>query len=189
MLISDYVSSNMILCLFFHLTHFRELGQKYRNIFVLFLVQMKTLNFAFEINWPLKSTKPNMEKNTFMLWKKTLQQIFNKLLHILFMRVNVSFTWVSREGEKLDHHLSGNIGHDQNRTKVIIRKLHHSFFFPSYSCRFLHPNQLFISIIIPFQCNLDPIRTSKSQLLLKCPCCFGVFKSPPPPQKKKKRNF
>ena len=141
MLIIDYVSSNMIICLcFFHLTHFRELGQKYRNIFVLFLVQMKTLNFAFEINWPLKSTKPNMEKNTFMLWKKTLQQIFNKLLHILFMRVNVSFTWVSREGEKLDHHLTHiyiprKIGHDQNRTKVIfaqlqciIRKPHHSFF-------------------------------------------------------------
>ena len=39
--------------MFFHLTQFRELGQKYRNIFVRFLVQMKTLNFAFEINWPL----------------------------------------------------------------------------------------------------------------------------------------
>ena len=29
------------------------LGQKYKNIFVRFLVQMKTLKFAFEINWPL----------------------------------------------------------------------------------------------------------------------------------------
>ena len=39
--------------LFFHLTHFRELGQEYKNIFVRLLVQMKTLNFAFEIKWPL----------------------------------------------------------------------------------------------------------------------------------------
>ena len=39
--------------LFFHLIHFRELRQKYKNIFVRFLVQMKTLNFAFEIKWPL----------------------------------------------------------------------------------------------------------------------------------------
>ena len=50
---SDYVSSNIIICLFFHLTNFRELGQKYKNIFVRFLVQMKTLKFAFETNWPL----------------------------------------------------------------------------------------------------------------------------------------
>ena len=54
MLISDYVSPNIIICLcFFYLTHFRELGQKYKNIFVRFLVQMKTLNFAFEIIGPL----------------------------------------------------------------------------------------------------------------------------------------
>ena len=42
---------------FFYLTHFRELGQKYKNIFVRFLVQMKTSKFAFEINWPLESTQ------------------------------------------------------------------------------------------------------------------------------------
>ena len=55
MLISDYLSSNTICNLhsFFDLTHFRELGQKYKNIFLRFLVQMKTLKFAFEINWPL----------------------------------------------------------------------------------------------------------------------------------------
>jgi hypothetical protein len=29
---------------------FLKLGQKYKNIFVGFLVQMKTLKFAFEIN-------------------------------------------------------------------------------------------------------------------------------------------
>ena len=31
-----------------------ELGQKYKNIFVGILVQMKSLEFAFEINWPLR---------------------------------------------------------------------------------------------------------------------------------------
>ena len=41
--------------LFFDLTHLRELGQKYRNILVRFLVQMKTLKFASEINRPLGS--------------------------------------------------------------------------------------------------------------------------------------
>ena len=32
---------------------FLKLGQKYKNIFVGFLVQIKTLKFAFEINRPL----------------------------------------------------------------------------------------------------------------------------------------
>ena len=32
---------------------FLKLGQKYKNIFVVFLVQIKTLKFAFKINWPL----------------------------------------------------------------------------------------------------------------------------------------
>ena len=40
--------------MFFDLTHFRELGQNYRNILVWFLVQIKTLKFASEINWPLQ---------------------------------------------------------------------------------------------------------------------------------------
>ena len=38
---------------FFDLTYFREVGQKYRNIFVRFLVQMKTSKSHIEINWPL----------------------------------------------------------------------------------------------------------------------------------------
>ena len=38
---------------FFDLTSFYRLGQKYKNIFVRFLVQMKTLKFGFEIYWPL----------------------------------------------------------------------------------------------------------------------------------------
>ena len=54
MLISDYLSSN--LHSFFDLTHFRELGQKYKNISAQFLVQMKTSKFAFEINCMTFST-------------------------------------------------------------------------------------------------------------------------------------
>ena len=56
MLISDYVSSDIIICIwFFDLIHFRELGQKYKNIFPVsfVLVQMKPLKFASEIYWPL----------------------------------------------------------------------------------------------------------------------------------------
>ena len=37
----------------FDLTSFLRLGQKHKNIFVRFLVQMKTLKFAFEIYWPV----------------------------------------------------------------------------------------------------------------------------------------
>ena len=43
---------------FFDLTPFYRLGQKYKNIFVHLLVQMKTLKSPFEINWPL--TKPKL---------------------------------------------------------------------------------------------------------------------------------
>ena len=32
---------------------FLKLGQKYKNMFVCILVQIKTLKFAFKINWPL----------------------------------------------------------------------------------------------------------------------------------------
>ena len=39
------------------LTSFYRLGQKCKNIFVRFLIQMKTLKFAFEINWPLIITR------------------------------------------------------------------------------------------------------------------------------------
>ena len=38
---------------FFDMTSFYRLGQKYKNIYVRFLVQMKTLKFAFKIYWPL----------------------------------------------------------------------------------------------------------------------------------------
>ena len=58
MLIGDYLSSNIIICILFWFDpFFRELGQTYNNIFFHFLVQMKTSKFAFEINWPLKRRK------------------------------------------------------------------------------------------------------------------------------------
>ena len=38
---------------FFDLTYFREVRQKYRNILVRFLVQMKTSKSNSEIKWPL----------------------------------------------------------------------------------------------------------------------------------------
>ena len=42
---------------------FLKLGQNYKNIFVVFLVQMKTLKFAFEINWPLGIGQKLSDKN------------------------------------------------------------------------------------------------------------------------------
>ena len=56
MLISHYLSSNIIICILFLIWSILKtyLGQKWRNIFVRFLVQMmKTSKFAFEIIWPL----------------------------------------------------------------------------------------------------------------------------------------
>ena len=52
MLITDYFLPNMYIILqsFFDLTHFRELGQKYKKKIFRFLAQMKTSKFAFEIN-------------------------------------------------------------------------------------------------------------------------------------------
>ena len=59
MLISDYLSFNITLCIlfFFDLIHFKDLGQKLKNIFLQFLVKMKTSKFAFEIICPLETVK------------------------------------------------------------------------------------------------------------------------------------
>ena len=35
---------------------FQRLGQKYKNIYVRFVLQMKTLKSPFEINWPLEAS-------------------------------------------------------------------------------------------------------------------------------------
>jgi hypothetical protein len=46
MLIRDYLSSNITICSwFFDLTHFRELGQKYKNIFIHFGSNENLKNF------------------------------------------------------------------------------------------------------------------------------------------------
>ena len=37
------------------MTHFQRLGQKSKNIFFRFLVQMRTTKFGFEINWLLRA--------------------------------------------------------------------------------------------------------------------------------------
>ena len=49
-IISDYLSFYIIICILFYLTCFREVGQKYKNIFVRFLAQMKTSKSHSEIN-------------------------------------------------------------------------------------------------------------------------------------------
>ena len=67
MLISDYLSSNMIICIFFDLAYYREVGQKYRNIFVRFLVQMKTSKSHSEINWPLDNFRNSHEKGLIVI--------------------------------------------------------------------------------------------------------------------------
>ena len=51
---------------FFDLTSFNRLGQKYKNIYVRFLVQMKTLKFAFIIYWPLEG-KIQMEVDVYSI--------------------------------------------------------------------------------------------------------------------------
>ena len=65
---------------FFDLTYSREVGQNYRNIFVGFLVQMKTSKSHFEINWPLAwvanwdATKPAIW-SWLGSWSSTLSSI------------------------------------------------------------------------------------------------------------------
>ena len=67
MLISDYLSSNIIICIFFDLIHCRELGQKYKSIFVQFLIQMKTSNrkqiLKFSFQPKIEENGSNQKKN------------------------------------------------------------------------------------------------------------------------------
>ena len=53
MLIIDYLSPNIIIWIIFLIWPILEVGQKYGNVFVRFLVQMKTSKSNSEINWPL----------------------------------------------------------------------------------------------------------------------------------------
>ena len=66
----------------FYLAHFRSLGQKSKNNFVGFLVQMRTRNFAFEIYWPLA----NMAKE----WKctsRTVQSFYRHGAHFFLFQL------------------------------------------------------------------------------------------------------
>ena len=49
------------------LDSFQRLGQKYRDIFVHFLVQRKTSEYAFEINWPIVVVPPFFIGNRYSL--------------------------------------------------------------------------------------------------------------------------
>ena len=81
MLINDYLSSNIIICIYyFDLTCFRELGQIY-NFFCSFLVQMKTLEFASEIYCPL-GTKELCEKEINTYLKKMILDKITKFYYI-----------------------------------------------------------------------------------------------------------
>ena len=53
-----FIWTKTIICIRFLIWFiFKDLGQKQRNIFVQFLVQVKTSKFAFEIIWPLWEIK------------------------------------------------------------------------------------------------------------------------------------
>ena len=60
--------------IFFYLTHFRSLGQKSKNNFVRFLVQMRTRKFASEIYSPLQLK----ETKTGLGWIVQFVPTFNK---------------------------------------------------------------------------------------------------------------
>ena len=62
MLISDYLSSNVIVCIFFYLTHSRELWQKYKNIFI---------RFGFKRNFKIYFLR--FTRNIAKGWTKGLQ--------------------------------------------------------------------------------------------------------------------
>ena len=49
---------------FFLIDSFLRLGQKYKNIFVVFLVQMESFISAFEINWPLEEIETRSLSNS-----------------------------------------------------------------------------------------------------------------------------
>ena len=80
------------------MTSFYLLGQKYKNIFVHFLMQMETLKFAFQIYWPLEglcsldsfthihySKWRQIQK---VLWHYVLTSSIVKLLKVVWDDVN-----------------------------------------------------------------------------------------------------
>ena len=86
---------------FFDLTSFYRLGQKYENIFVRFLVQMKTLKSLFEINWPMGKIYPYpLAEYLLNIKSKEIKMIIFELpfkikIYALWGKsVNVSNDWV-----------------------------------------------------------------------------------------------
>ena len=65
---------------FLYLTHFRASGQKSKNDFVRFLVQMRTRKFAFEIYWPLL--------NLVYFVKSFMAQLTLRLFYIKLLTLN-----------------------------------------------------------------------------------------------------
>ena len=62
MLISDYLSSNIIICIcFFWFDPIYKARAEIQKYFRLFLANMKTSKFAFEIYWPLDQGKDSKE--------------------------------------------------------------------------------------------------------------------------------
>ena len=62
------------------MTHFRSSGQKSKNNFVRFLVQMRTRKFAFWINWLLAWTLHNLWRYRWPFRKCSSRSIFNLLV-------------------------------------------------------------------------------------------------------------
>ena len=56
-----------------------KLWQKYKNIFVYFLVQMKTLTFAFKIYWPLSIFHTNFS-NQFFVYIHFINSIWSEFI-------------------------------------------------------------------------------------------------------------
>ena len=75
-MVRSLIISNIKFALFFfYLTYFRERGQKYKNIFVRFLVQMKTSKSHSEINWPLGKNTVRQTWNQKLVYVKKHVQI------------------------------------------------------------------------------------------------------------------
>jgi hypothetical protein len=68
---------------FFDLTYFREVGQKYRHIFVHFLVQMKTSKSHSESFWPLGVVS----------WSRPVDTPWNQSIH--FSNLNIFFSFLN----------------------------------------------------------------------------------------------
>ena len=89
---------------FLDLIHFKELGQKYKNIFVRFLVQMKTSKFASEIIWPLRHTytphsqqvrpRSNSQKQPKTVKKKKERAYYRETFFVLHLKISGFILWL-----------------------------------------------------------------------------------------------